>query len=188
VNAGRRSILIVVLLGAVAGGAAAEIWFRTRATQPAGAQGGDVQALRADVDRLTSLLPNQSHIMMDVGYHWSSLWFAAKEQNWPLARFFYSEARQHVAWTVLLRPVRKHPDGSDVNIKGIWDGIEPSSFAAVDIAIDQEDFPEFEKEYRVALESCYSCHKAAGLPQLRPMIPTSPPATIINFDPKATWP
>ena len=186
-DAGRRWILLVVLAGAALGGAAADYWYRTRGSVPAGAQ-GDSATLQADVERLKSLLPNQSHIMMDVGYHWASLWFAAKEQNWPLARFFYSETRQHIAWTVLLRPVRKHPDGSDVNIKGIWDGIEPSSFAAVDLAIDQEDFAEFEKEYKVALESCYACHRSSGLPHLRPTIPTVPPATIINFDPKATWP
>jgi hypothetical protein len=188
VEAGRRWILVVVLAGAALGGAAADSWYRSQGSVPAAAQSADVATLRADVERLKSLLPNQSHIMMDVGYHWANLWFAAREQNWPLARFMFSEAKQHVSWTVLLRPVRKMPDGSEVNIKGIWDGIEPSSFAAVDIAIEQEDFAQFEKDYRVALETCYSCHKSAGLPQIRPQIPTAPPATILNFDPKATWP
>jgi hypothetical protein len=185
---GRSGILIVVLVGAALGGAAADYLFRTRGTTAPSAQGVDLQAIQADVERLKSLLPNQSHIMMDVGYHWTNLWFAAQQKNWPLARFLYSEAKQHVAWTVLLRPVRKLPDGGEVNIKGIWDGIEPSSFAAVDIAIEQEDLDEFQKEYRLALESCYSCHKAAGLPHLRPAIPTVPSATIINFDPKPQWP
>jgi hypothetical protein len=31
-------------------------------------------------------------------------------------------------------------------------------------------------------------HKAAGLPHLRPAIPTAPSTTMINFDPKAQWP
>jgi hypothetical protein len=185
---GQRGILIVVLIGAALGGAVADYVFRTRATTTPSAQGVDLQALQADVERLKSLLPTQSHTMSDVGYHWSNLWFAAKQGNWPLARFNFQEARQHVRWTILLRPVRKGPDGKDVDIKGIWDGIEPSSFAAVDIAIDQEDGAEFEKEYRVAIESCYACHKAAGLPHLRPAIPTVPSTTIINFDPKAQWP
>ena len=38
------------------------------------------------------------------------------------------------------------------------------------------------------LEACYSCHKASAKPYLRPMIPTTPPQTIINYDPNAKWP
>ena len=38
------------------------------------------------------------------------------------------------------------------------------------------------------LEACYSCHKASGKPYLRPMMPTAPAQSIINFDGTATWP
>ena len=31
-------------------------------------------------------------------------------------------------------------------------------------------------------------HKASAKPYLRPMIPTTPPQTIINYDPNAKWP
>ena len=37
-------------------------------------------------------------------------------------------------------------------------------------------------------EACYQCHKAAGKPYQRPMVPTITPQTIINYDPKADWP
>ena len=33
---------------------------------------------------LTGHLPDQSHAMADVGYHFANLWFAADKQNWPL--------------------------------------------------------------------------------------------------------
>ena len=78
---GQRGILIVVLIGAALGGAVADYVFRTRATTTPSAQGVDLQALQADVERLKSLLPTQSHTMSDVGYHWSNLWFAAKQGN-----------------------------------------------------------------------------------------------------------
>ena len=185
---GRSAILVVVLVGAAIGGAAADYLFRSRGTTTPSAQGVDLQALQADVERLKSLLPNQSHIMMDVGYHWTNLWFAAEQKNWPLARFMFSEAKQHIAWTVLLRPVRKLPGGGEVDIKGIWDGIEPSSFAAVDIAIEQEDPAQFESDYKTATETCYSCHKAVQLPFIRPQIPNGPAATILNFSTSAEWP
>jgi hypothetical protein len=190
-DAGRRSILIVVLIGAAIGGAAADYFYRTRGAAVTGAQGVDLQMMQADVTHLKELIPTQSHAMRDVADHWSNLYFAAKAGNWPLAKFFFSEARQYVRWAVLIRPGRRatpETDNKDVDVKSIWDAIEPTTFAAVDVSLDVEDFAEFEKEYKVALESCYSCHKAAGLPHLRPMVPTTPPLSIINFDPKATWP
>jgi len=186
---GALVLLLVLAVGAIAGGAGVQYWLSTRATsagaQSAAAPGGD---MATDIKRLKDLVPSQSHTMSDVGYHWAGLWFAAKENNWPLAKFFFGEARQHVRWTIAIRPVRKGPDGKDVNIKGIYDAIEPSAFAAVQLAIEDEKTAEFEMAYKQALEACYSCHKAAGLPFLRPMIPSAPPQTIINYDPAAKWP
>jgi cytochrome c553 len=187
-------LLVVVAIGAVAGGAGVQYWLGTRGTAPAAAQAAPTPGakpagdLAADVARLKDLVPSQSHTMSDVGYHWAGLWFAAEKKNWPLARFFYDEARQHVRWTIAIRPVRKGPDGKDVNIKGIYDAIEPSAFATVQLAIEDEKTPEFEDAYKQALEACYSCHKAVGKPYLRPMIPTVPPQTVINYDPTAKWP
>src|SRR5690242_6664427 len=116
-DAGRRTILLMVLAGAAIGGAAADYWYRSRGTATTGAQGADATTLQADVERLKSLIPTQSHAMTDVGEHWSNLWFAAKAGNWPLARFFFSEARQYVRWAILIRPIRKGPDGKDVDVK-----------------------------------------------------------------------
>ena len=184
-------VLAVVAAAAVAGGALME-YIQFRGTTPTGvnteAQGEKPAGYASDLDRLKDLVPSQSHTMTDVGYHWAGLWFAAKEKNWPLARFFFNEARQHIRWTIAIRPVRKGPDNKDVNIKGIYDAIEPSALASVQLAIEDQNSAEFEKTYREALEACYSCHKAAGLPFLRPTIPTAPPQTIINYDPNAKWP
>jgi hypothetical protein len=190
-TAGRTALLLAVLLGAAAGGAVADYWHRSRDGVVAGAASAADPAAQADLDHLKQLVPTQSHAMRDVADHWANLYFAARQGNWPLARFFFSEARQYIRWAVLIRPVRRgtpETDNRDVDVKAIWDGIEPSTFAAVDVSMDLEDFAEFEKEYKLALESCYSCHKAAGLPYLRPRVPEGQPLPIINFDPAATWP
>ena len=188
-------LLLVVAVGAVAGGAGVQYWLATRGTAPAAAQAARTAAgakpvgdLNVEVARLKDLLPSQSHTMSDVAYHWSGLWFAAKEKNWPLARFYFDEARQHIRWTIAIRPVRKGADGKDVDIKGIYDAIEPSALATVQLAIEDQKTPEFEAAYKQALEACYSCHKAVGKPYLRPMIPTVSPQAIINYDPAAKWP
>lgn len=185
------TVILILAVGALIGGAGMEYWTSKNAVTTAGAQGpakpvsGDAAA---DITRLKSLVPSQSHTMADVGYHWAGLWFAGEKKNWPLAEFFFGEARQHIKWTIAIRPIRKGPDGADVDIKSIFDAIDVSVFATMKLAIDSKDSAEFTMAYKQSLEACYSCHKSAGKPYLRPMIPTTPPMTIINFDPKATWP
>jgi hypothetical protein len=53
-------------------------------------------------------------------------------------------------------------------------------------SIDDKSLDEFTSAYKVMLESCYACHKSAGRPYLRPMIPTAPPQSIINYNTEAS--
>ena len=192
---GAPAVLLALLVGAVLGGGVVEYWLTTRAVSPASAQtaapasGAAAPAdMAADVTRLKALVPSQSHTMSDVGFHWASLWFAGEKKNWPLAQFYFDEARQHIRWTIAIRPVRKQTDGTDVDLKGIFDAIDLSAFASVKLAIEDKDSAAFAAAYKLSLDACYSCHKSNGKPYLRPMIPTAPPQTIINFDPNATSP
>ena len=155
---------------------------------PPSAAEKEMTAIKADIEMLKGKAPSASVAMADVGFHFSSLWFAAQSGNWPLAGYYFSEARNHVRWLVRINPTPKGPDGMPVDLKGIFDAIDTGAFADVKAAIDKKDGPQFAKVYRSALESCYQCHKAVGRPYLRPMIPTALPQTIINLDARANWP
>jgi cytochrome c553 len=191
-------VVLPAVLGALVGAGAVEYRHRadvgaaTASTQGIAAgdakDSGDLDTLRSDVARLKANAPSQSHTMSDVGYHWTNLWFAGEKKNWPLAKFYFDETRQHILWTIRLRPVRKGPDGNDVNLVPIFEGIDTSAFKAMADAIQQQDAQKFAAAYRTTLEACYGCHKASGKPYLRPTIPTAPSQAIINFDPAATWP
>ena len=148
----------------------------------------DIAAMQADIAHLKEVVPSQSHTMTDVAYQFSGLWFAGKENNWPLAAFYLNEARQHIRWTIRIRPIRKDPEGNSVDLKGIYDSIDDSVMMRLQQAIDKKDGAQFAATYKETLVQCYSCHKASGKPYLRPMIPTVPPQTIINFDPNAKSP
>jgi hypothetical protein len=182
-------VVLPAVLGALVGAGIVEYRHRTAvAAVPAPEQGGDLDTLRADVARLKANAPSQSHTMSDVGYHWTNLWFAGEKKNWPLATFYLQETRQHILWTIRLRPVRKGADGKDVNLVPIFEAIDTTAFKAMADAIQQQDAQTFAAAYRMTLEACYGCHKASGKPYLRPAIPAAPAQTIINFDPAATWP
>jgi len=139
-----------------------------------------MEQLPAEVAQLRALLPSNSHIMMDVQFHWT---------NWQLAQYYFNESRGHIQWLIRKSPtIRNQAEGKDVDISGIFDGIDTSSLAAVKTAIEAKDSAQFASSYKTMLESCYACHKSVGRPYIRPMIPTAQTQAIVNMDPAASWP
>src|SRR5258708_7474961 len=132
--------------------------------------------------------PDQSHAMVDVGYHFANLWFAADKGNWPLAKYYLQETRSHLYWAVRIHPVRTTSTGSEVDLNGILQAIDNSFLTEIDSAITNKDTAKFKAAYRQTLEGCYACHTACEKPFLRPQVPTAPSVSILNFDPNATWP
>ena len=144
--------------------------------------------LIARVEALEGLVPDQAHIMADVGEHFTNLWFAGRAENWPLADFYLAETKSHLHWAVRRIPIRKDNQGNEVNLVNILEAFENSQLTELKQAIDGKDRAAFERVYRTSLEMCYSCHKASDKPYLRPRIPDEPETRIINFDPEADWP
>ncbi|MEO8077912.1 MAG: hypothetical protein ABI818_16415 [Acidobacteriota bacterium] len=178
------AVLACLVLGAILGGMVVEYWLtRTVSTSSAQTAAPPAAGVVEDVTHLKAIVPTQSHTMTDVGYHWANLWFAAGKKNWPLAKYFFDEARQSMRWTILIRPVRQRSDGGTVDVKGIFTAIDMSALAAVQLALEDENSEEFEKAYTQALDACHSCHVASEKPFLRPAVPTVPPTTLIDFDP-----
>src|SRR5258706_15535205 len=116
----------------------------------------DLAAMQADIAHLKEVVPSQSHSMTDVAYQFSCLWFAGKENNWPLAAFFLNEARQHIRWTIRIRPIRKDLQGNDVDLKGIYDSIDNSIIARLQQTIEKKDGAQFATAYKETLVQCYS--------------------------------
>ncbi len=150
-----------------------------------------MESLPEEVAKLKALVPSNSHIMMDVQWHWNNLWFAAQAKNWPLAQYYFNETRGHIQWLIKKAgPIMKSagPEREEVNIQGIFDGIDTSSLADVKTAIAMKDPEKFAASYKIMLESCYACHKSVGRPYIRTMIPKQQVQAMVNMDPNATWP
>ncbi|MCG3197045.1 MAG: hypothetical protein GHCLOJNM_01528 [bacterium] len=140
------------------------------------------------VGLLEGKLPGQSHAMMDVAYHFANLWFAAQAENWPLADFYLRETLSHLKWAVRIIPIRKDPEGNDVDLGGILESIETTHFVWMSDAIAKKEKVRFDEVYRLTVEACHACHKASGKPYLRPQMPEAPPEKMIRFSPDAEWP
>jgi hypothetical protein len=142
----------------------------------------------AEIEAIKARLPDQAHAMQDVGYHFSNLWFARQKENWPLAEFYNNEVRSHLRWAVRIIPKRTNSVGQEIDLEAILQSFENAPWTQMKDAIAAKDSAAFDKAYRFALETCYSCHKASDKPFMRLQFPTQPESPIINFDPHANWP
>ena len=180
-----KTAVIVVLVAALGGGATraetAQLAGRI-ATAAADDLASEVTRLKGEIEGLKSLLPDQSHVMKDIAYHFSNLWFAARAQNWPLAGFYLNETRSHLRWAVRIRPVRRTTSG-DLDLRGILDGMDRSLLTGVQRTIEARDLPAFSKAYRDTLAGCYACHQASEKPYLRLRVPEAPEGRMIEFSP-----
>jgi hypothetical protein len=152
------------------------------APAPAAAQSAARDELEARIKSLESLIPDQAHIMADVGEHFANLWFAGTAQNWPLADFYLNETKSHLNWAVRRIPIRKDNKGRDINLTAILQAFENSQLAQLRQRIDGKDKAGFERVYKESLTVCYSCHTAADKPYLRPRVPAEPESRIIEFE------
>ncbi|HKB91405.1 MAG TPA: hypothetical protein VKC60_12875 [Opitutaceae bacterium] len=177
-----------LLLCGAAGALAESFVSHAHAQQETAPKPKDVGEAQVDMETLRELLPDLAHVMTDVGYHFTNLWFAADKQNWPLANYYLGLTRSHLKWAVRIRPTRKNRDGTEVDLRGILDAVDKSSLTEVADAIAHKDTVKFKAAYRQTLGGCYACHTACEKPFLRPQVPNAPSASILNFDPNPTGP
>ena len=169
----RTALASMIASMTLAGGAAA---------QQAPATGDDPAALRAEIERLKSIVPGQATAMTQVAYNFNNLWFAAHAENWPLAQFYANETRVRLRWALRITPVRKISSG-DLELQPLLDALEKDSLARVGEAVTAKNVRELETAYRATLEACHACHTASEKPYLALQVPTAPAEPMIRFTP-----
>jgi hypothetical protein len=148
--------------------------------QPSSPVNNDPAALRADIDRLNGIAQGQSLAMMQVAYNFNMLWFAARAKNWPLAQFYYGDARGRLRLALRIQPVRKLSSG-DLALQPILDGLEKGPWAKLGEALAARDVKRFEAAYRDTLTACQGCHAASEKPYLRLKVPKVPAEPMVDF-------
>jgi hypothetical protein len=93
--------------------------------------------------------------------------------------FYFNEARSHMQWTILAQSKgRSEPRRRSAgHLRRARRRQPPAS---------DGDRPEGQPEVRaglLALDGCYTCHKASAKPFLRPTMPSAPAQGIIDFAP-----
>ena len=168
-----RTALAAVIAGLTIAGASA---------QQAPAASDDPAALRAEIERLKSIVPGQATAMTQVAYNFNNLWFAAHAENWPLAQFYANETRTRLRWALRITPVRKISTG-DLELQPFLDTLEKGPLAKIGEAVTAKNVRELEAAYRATLEACHACHVASEKPYLALQVPTAPAEPLIRFTP-----
>jgi hypothetical protein len=143
----------------------------------------DLVALKAESERLRTLIPSQSHSMVDVSYHFTNLWFAGQHSNWPLAQFYLQQVRGHIKWALRIAPVRKTKAG-ELKLQEKFEPFDSEKLADIEKGIAAKDRRAFSAAYRETLSGCNDCHVASDKPYLRVVVPNQPEARGIDFSPQ----
>lgn len=185
----KSTVLVALFVGLSIGVlSSVALLMKNAIAQSVGGAQPDGATVKAELDALRQLVPDQAHAMADVDYHFANLWFAAQNANWPLAEFYLNETRSHLNWAVRIRPARKLSSGQELDLRALLRGVESSALAELKTALDRQDAKLFDAAYRQTISACYACHRAAEKPYLRPRIPDTPSTRMINLRPDADWP
>ena len=114
----------------------------------------DMASLQAEIERLKQVVPDQAHAMQHVDYHFTNLWFAANQSNWPLAQFYFNETRSHLRWAVRIIPVRKDNAGHEIKLQNILEAVENGPLTQLDGAIKAKDREKFVAADEFTLTTC----------------------------------
>jgi hypothetical protein len=174
---GNRILKLTILIGCSAFGIAGN---PQEPGDASATQAEEIATLKAEVERLRSIMPAQAVAMTQVAYNFSNLWFAAQEENWPLAQFYWNETRVRARWAIRISPTRRLPSG-EVALQPYLEAFEEPHLAALGTIIADKSSQEFAAAYDDVSEACYSCHVASEKPYLRLSRPERPAEVLINF-------
>lgn len=117
------------------------------------------------LDEMAAVQPGLARLMPEVGARTWKLYYAAKAENWPMAKFQYKEIRGLMELGAFMRP--KHEEALNQFMEENWKPLET--------AIEQKDFAAFEKAFHEAIDMANAYHELKEKPYIRWKLPDTPP-------------
>ena len=117
------------------------------------------------IEDMAMIQPGLARIMPEVGDRTWKLFYAAKEANWPMAKFQYKEIKGLMELGAFMRP--KHEAALNQYMAENWKPLED--------AIANKDFPAFEKAFHAAVDAANAYHELKEKPYIYWKLPAEPP-------------
>lgn len=117
------------------------------------------------IEDMATIQPGLARLMPEVGARTWKLYYAAKAENWPMAKFQYKEIIGLMELGAFMRP--KHEAALNQFLEENW-----KPLAA---AIEQESFAAFEDLFHKAIDAANAYHELKDKPYIRWKLPDFPP-------------
>ena len=135
--------------------------------------------LQARIDSLEKKIseaykPGFGELMSGIQLHHAKLWFAGKNQNWPLAGFEVHEMQE--AFETIEKYCAEREETRAIEMMN-------PAIDSIKKSIEQQQADLFEKSYIYLTTACNNCHKATKHEFNNVIIPSVSPISNQNFQP-----
>jgi len=120
------------------------------------------------IEDMATIQPGLARIMPEIGARTWKLYYAAKAQNWPMAKFQYKEIKGLMELGAFMRP--KHEEALNQYMAENWKALEAP--------IEAKDFAAFEKAFNDAIDMANAYHELKDKPYIRWKLPEGPPPAL----------
>ena len=117
------------------------------------------------LDDMATIQPGLARIMPEIGARTWKLFYAAKAQNWPMAKFQYKEIIGLFELGAFMRP--KHEAAINQYMNENWKPLEEP--------IANQDFAAFEQAFHAAVDAANAYHELKEKPYIYWKLPDTPP-------------
>jgi hypothetical protein len=117
------------------------------------------------IEDMAAVQPGLARIMPEIGARTWKLYYAAKLENWPMAKFQYKEIVGLFELGAFMRP--KHEAAINQYLAENWKPIEAT--------IERKDFAAFEKAFHDSIDAANAFHELKEKPYIYWKLPDAPP-------------
>jgi len=124
---------------------------------------------------IQSIKPGLGDLMLEIQVHHNKLWFAGKEENWPLAQFEHDEIME-----IITQAETIEKDRSEVKLFRVM--IFPQ-LDSIQQCITQKNAGRFDSVFTNLTHACNNCHADTKYNFNKIIIPEHPPYSNQEFEP-----
>jgi hypothetical protein len=122
----------------------------------------------AQLKTLAGIQPGLGTVMIEYSNRYSTIYYAAKAGNWPLAAYELKEAKEIQEVGETTRPARADA----------LKAFERSFLDPLGKTIEAKDFGKFEASFNAGVRGCNACHTAQGFSYIKYALPSSAPSPL----------
>ncbi len=128
--------------------------------------------LESRVNALASIQPGLGGVMHEIGYRFSSMYWAANGGNWGLAQYQLKELLEAQEVAEITRP----------NRAPMLKAFENGYLVPLSKTIEKKDLAQFKQSFTSAANGCNGCHTALGYGFIRYRLPTQNRHEVLDFN------